>query len=158
MLQKMNAQELLINLTQKRADALFYAVRQFPADKLDWKPTESSRSALDMLQEIATALDRFEELYNKRTLEWNPDAYMAWVAERSQITSLDELQKMTQESTDRLAARIRATDPSEYTAPVQMPFPGDFNVADILAYHLWNMSYHEGQIYYIQTLIEGGMA
>ncbi len=151
----MNTQELLINLTNKRVDGLFFAARQFPADKLDWKPTPASRSALDMLQEIATALDEFEGLFTSRKLEWDENSYMNWVSERSKITSLDDLEAMTRDATQKLASLIQQSDTSTYAEPVQLPFPGEFNVADVLAYHLWNMSYHEGQIYYIQTLIEG---
>jgi uncharacterized damage-inducible protein DinB len=30
--------------------------------------------------------------------------------------------------------------------PIQMPFPGDFILSDLIHYHAYNMSYHEGQI------------
>lgn len=37
---------------------------------------------------------------------------------------------------------------------VEMPWPGDFRVADLLTYHYWNMTYHEGQITYIASMLQ----
>ena len=35
-----------------------------------------------------------------------------------------------------------------------MPFPGEFTLLDVLAYHYWNASYHEGQIWQLKALAE----
>ena len=149
----MNAQELLIHLTNKQVEGLFKAARALPADKLDWKPAPGARSALDQLQEIATALPQFWPMYTERKMAWDDAKFAKWMEDRAKITSLDELERLTKESTKELADYIRAFPDAEWTAPVELPFPGEFNMADILSYHYWNCSYHEGQINYIGTLL-----
>jgi len=149
----MNALELLSYLTERRVDALFRAARALPTDKLTWKPTPDSRSALDQLQEVATANDQFWPLITEGKAKWSPEIFMKWVEERSKITDLDELEQLTKASTARLLAYLRTLDPAELTRPVELPFPGGpLTLADVVSYQLWNTSYHEGQIMYIGTL------
>jgi hypothetical protein len=150
----MNALELLVHLTNRQIDSVFRAARALPADKLDWKPAPGARSALDQLQEIATASDRFFAIYTERKMEWSDEKFAEWMAERQQITSIDELERICKEQTKRLTDYILTVPESELTAPVELPFPGPFNMADVLSYQYWNASYHEGQINYIATLLE----
>jgi len=150
----MNALELLIYLTEKQVDRVFEVARRLPAEKLDWKPAPGARSALCQLQEIATALPEFWPMFTERKMEWDGAQFERWMTERAKITSLDELEAITKKNTQLLVEFIKASDANDLTAPVQMPFPGEFNVADILSYHYWNAAYHEGQIMYIASLIE----
>jgi uncharacterized damage-inducible protein DinB len=149
----MNANELLCYLTDKQIDRLFEIARKIPADKLDWKPGPDARSTLDQLQEVATSLQRFLPGIKARKVEFDPEMFAQWVAERKQITSLDELEKLTRESTKELTDYVRTVPEADLDLPVDMPFPGEFKVADVLAYHLWNSSYHEGQINTLAFLI-----
>jgi uncharacterized damage-inducible protein DinB len=150
----MNAQELLVKLTEKQIDRIFRIARTLPEDKLDWSPAPGARSALCQLQEVATALPEFWAAFSERKLDWNQEKMTAWLEERKKITSIDELEKVAKENTAKLLELIRNTPEGELSAPVQMPFPGDFDLAEILAYHYWNASYHEGQIMYISSLIQ----
>jgi len=149
----MTAIELITRQTEKQIDSLFRAARALPADKLDWKPAPGARSALDQLQEIATSYDQFQCAHKERKVEWDGEKFAAWMAERAKITDLDELERLTREGYGKMLADLQGTDPANLTAPVQMPFPGDFSLADIFCYYYWNASYHEGQIYYIGTLL-----
>jgi uncharacterized damage-inducible protein DinB len=149
----MNVQDLIVYLTEKHLDGVFEAARALPADKLDWKPSPESRSALDMLQEIATALGKFRDAFTERKIEFDPQKFQQWQAERSQLTSLDELEKRAKKETQWLVDYVRAMNPADLDLPVAMPFPGEFKLADIVTYHYWNCSYHQGQIYYIGTLL-----
>ena len=149
----MTAQELLIYLTEKKIGDLFSAARRLPPDKLEWKPAPGARCALDMLQEVATAHRQFKSAHLERKIEWDQDKMANWFRERSKYTDLDELERMTRENTAEISAFLREMPVENFQLPVQMPFPGDFNLADILAYTYWNMSYHEGQINYIGSLL-----
>lgn len=150
----MNANELLIHLTRQQLKGIFQAARSLPADKLDWKPAPEARSALDQLQEYATALSRFKNAWTERRITWSPEEFAAWKAERSKLTDLDELEKEAIAQTESFVAFLQEVRPEEYELPVEMPFPGEFNMADVLSYHYWNGAYHQGQIYYISTLLD----
>src|SRR3954470_21464432 len=109
----MNAQELLIHLTNKQVDALFRAARALPADKLDWKPAPGARSALDQLQEVATALPQFWPIYTERKMAWDEGKFAKWMEDRAKITSVDELERLTKESRKELCDFIRTVPGSD---------------------------------------------
>ncbi len=119
----MNAQELLVRLTERQIDSLFRAARQLPEDRLDWQPAPGARSARDQLQEVATAIDVFWSAYTERKIEWSDEAFVTWAQDRAKYTTLDELESKAKQTHARLYELIRMTDPSELTAPVQLPFP-----------------------------------
>jgi hypothetical protein len=151
----MTANEVLIRLTEKQIDGVFRAARALPADKLDWKPAPGARSALDQLQEIATALAQFEQIYEEKKIDFDEAKFGKWVEERSKITSIDELEARCRKETAGLIDRINKTDPANFSDPVDLPFPGGpYTYVDVLGYHYWNCSYHEGQINYIASLLE----
>lgn len=149
----MTAIDFLIYNTQRRLDAIFEVARTIPADKLDWKASAESRSALDQLQEVATCVDEFWAAHAERKVEWNPEKFVAWQERRGKITDLDELQKIANEEHARLFEAMRGMSEEYLALPVEMPFQRPFTVLDILAYYSWNASYHEGQITFIKTLL-----
>jgi uncharacterized damage-inducible protein DinB len=149
----MTANELLIHLTRSQITETFDAARQLPLDKLTWQPAPGARSALDQLQELATALDFNWSTYTERKVEWSQEKAERWKEHRSQFTDIDELEAMAQAGTERLAAFLADFDPADYSASVEFPIPGTFTMADCLAYHYWNATYHNGQINYIASLL-----
>lgn len=151
----MTAAEFLAHLLRKQTDGLFEAVREIPADKLDWKPGADSRSVLDQLQEIATVHVGLRDAIRNRKLDFTPEMMAEWMEKRKQFTDLAELERMTREGTEAIIEFALSVKPEEFGDAVEMPWPGDFRVADLLSYHYWNMAYHQGQIYYIATLLSG---
>lgn len=150
----MDAIELLCRQIERQIDSLFRAARALPADKLDWKPTPNSRSALSQLQEVATAAEQFWAAHAERKVEWNADEFGRWLQDRQQYDTLDALERKTRETHAKVIEFIRNTKSEDLTLPVEMPFPGEFTLADIFSYYYWNASYHEGQITYIGALLE----
>jgi uncharacterized damage-inducible protein DinB len=106
-----------------------------------------------MLQEIATAIPRFWQVYTERKLDFGPHDFAAWRSERQKITSIDELERLAIESTKKLTDFMRSVKEEDLTLPVKLPFPGEHNYADALAYACWNSSYHEGRIMTISLLL-----
>jgi hypothetical protein len=154
----MNAAEVLCYLTDKQVDSLFKLARKFPQDKLDWKPDENTRSALSQLQEVATAITLFLPGIRARKVVWDDGQFAKWMEYRSKITSVDELERLCQEGTKELTDLIRSTPEADLDVVVEMPFPGEFKVVDLYSYHLWNMSYHEGQINFLSFMLEAPKA
>ncbi len=144
---------MLVYLTERKIGDLFQAARNLPADKLDWSPAPGARSALDQLQEVATALAMHWDLYQTRKLEWSEDKMREWQEMRRQIRDLDALEARCREETARLLEFIENFPEDQLEALVDLPFPGEWKMADIFYYHLWNMGYHEGQINYIGSLL-----
>ena len=64
----------------------------------------------------------------------------------------DAVQSMLAENTATVAATIRSVQDEDLGIEIQMPW-GPFTLAQILSYPYWNMSYHEGQINYIASIL-----
>lgn len=152
---RVNALELLADLTRRQVDSLFEAVRQIPADKLDWKPAPGARSALDQLQELATVFSGVPGAVKSRKLDMSPDDFAKYQQERAKLTDPADLEQRIRAQAATMIDFILTIEPEELDDKVEMPWPGDFRVSGMLSYCYWNMSYHEGQIYYISTLLAG---
>lgn len=150
----MNSIELLCRMTERQLDKLFVVAKQVPEEKLDWSPGEGSRSALDQLQECATAVETFWPSYSERKMVWSEDMFDKWLAERSQLKTMTELEAVCRTQTRKLLDFVKGLSEEQLDEKVELPFPGDFTLADVIVYHQWNMSYHEGQIMYLLNLIE----
>lgn len=149
----MNALELISHNTRRQLERFFEAFHSIPADKQTWTPNAASRSALDQLQEVATVYQGIADAVAKRKLVMTDEDFANYLTERKKVSDPTELEKVTREGTERLIEFIGSVKESELEDLVEMPWPGDFRVADLLGYHSWNMAYHEGQIYYIGTLL-----
>ena len=149
----MTACQLLIHLTNNQVADLFKVARSLPQDKLDWKPAPGARSALDQLQEVATALDFFLEGMKQREVKWDEETGQRWEEERAKLTTLDELEAATLRTTKLLTDYLATLTDDELDEKVIVPFPIEMNLGENMAYHYWNMSYHQGQIYYIKSML-----
>lgn len=150
----MTAQETLARQYRRALTTLFRAAHSLPADKIDWSPAPGMRSTLDQLQEIATCVDYFWEGHASRKVTWSPEIHAAWLKDRAQFDTLEAVEAKINSSSERLIEFILAAPTEDLGLPVEMPFPGDFLLADILGYYAWNVAYHEGQISYIKFLLD----
>lgn len=145
-------------MTERQLDTLFRDARALPADRLDWKPTPESRSALNQLQEVATSADIFRAALKERKIVWSDEMFSAWLQERAKYTDLDTLEKVAREGHARLYEDILNLTEDELDEPFDMPFPGEWKLADVLTYYHYNASYHDGQINFIGTLLAANAA
>jgi hypothetical protein len=145
----MNAQEVLVRLVREHTKSLLRAARCLPADKLNWQAGPGNRTPLSILRELATLSRSTPQIVRKRKMTWSPEEFAQYQAEAAKLTDFEDILARIESSTERIAELINATDPAVYGQPVEMPWPGDSRVVDILSYHLWNLNYHEGQLNYI---------
>ena len=149
----MNATQLLVHMTRRHLDNFFEVLHELPKDKLDWQPAPGSRSALDMLQEVATVFTGVPDAVRARKLEMTPEMFQQYEVERRKITDVAELEAKTRQGTAKFIEFIESVGDDELGDKVAMPWPGEFTVADLLSYHEWNLAYHAAQIYYIGTML-----
>ena len=148
----MNALELLARQTERQSEKLIALALSLPADKLEFLPSAGNRTALNQLQECATAVSFFWDLYTTRTMEMSEVRFKEWMILRSQLTTLEAVCDGIRSDTKRMVEFILGLDESELNAPISMPWPGEFQLADVLGFHSWNMAYHEGQITFIASM------
>ncbi|MCC6404090.1 MAG: DinB family protein [Fimbriimonadaceae bacterium] len=149
----MTATEVLVRLIERQQDSFLETLKKVPEDKLDWIPGEGTRSARDQAQEVATILEEFWEIYEKRAMTWDMERWTAYMTSRGQVRSIADLEARLRGISARLIEFIQGLPESELGAETQMPFPGEFLLVDNIHYHVWNMAYHQGQITTILQLL-----
>lgn len=145
-------QNFLARVTSKAAADLIAAVERLPEDKRDWAP-EGSRSALDQAAECAILNGSSSELTQSR--KWKPEWTGDWLtAAKSEMKSKGwpEIKSLLESNTAKVVESIKALEDSELEISIEMPW-GQMQLDEEASYPYWNMTYHEGQINYIASML-----
>jgi uncharacterized damage-inducible protein DinB len=144
-------QGFLATATQKAADDLTEALLRIPEDKRAWSPEDKGRSAIDQVAECALLCGYTADLLQSRV--WTMNDMSIYTQEKDEaVKDGDKLNALLQSNTKRVVAAIRAVPDADLTDEIQMPWTKQ-TIAEIIAYSYWNMSYHQGQINYIASLL-----
>lgn len=141
-------------MTQRALADLVRSVEAVPEDKLDWKPGEHARSALDQLREVAIA-PRFHLAILKEGRLPDGDDHARFRKQAAGLKSAREAIDTAMASTGELCEAIANFPDDRLEEEITLPFGGSLHLsmADVLVIHYWNMVYHNGQVNYIQTLL-----
>lgn len=144
--------DFLSAATQKAADDLVIAYQRIPEDKQRWSPEGKARTALDQVIECALLNGYTVDLIQNR--QWAGNAMETFMKDKAEAEAMtwDTLHAKLQENTKRVIAALQAVPDSDLQHPIQMPWSTQ-TLAEIMAYPYWNMSYHQGQINYIASLL-----
>ena len=145
-------QDFLAQVTQKAADELTEAFLRLPEDKRAWSPDEKARTALDQAAECAILTGYTAGLIQSRT--WQSNWAEAYPKEKTELADQgwEPIHTLLQENTRKLIAVIRAVTDDALQVEVTLPW-GPQTLAEIMAYPYWNMTYHQGQINYIASIL-----
>ena len=151
----MTAQELIALNNISNTNSLFKAAHKVPGDKVDWKPLDSGRSVLDMCQECALSPNWVMALLaSDKPFEMTPEIMQEYKLAKEALTTLEACEKLAHENVAKLNELVSNFPDSKLgdTLAVSMWPGGQMPVTEALQLHNWNVSYHTGQINYIQTL------
>ena len=148
----LSAQEFVATTTQKVAADLEEAFLRIPVEKRNWVPQGESRTAIDQLAEIAMLNGSTADLIRTKTFAADFDMKQ-YIAAKTQLTqNPDAVLALFHENTPKVVAAIREVADADLNIAVPMPW-GTMTLTQIIGYPLWNMSYHEGQINYIASML-----
>ena len=144
-------QEFFATATQKAAADLKDALLRLPDDKHNYSPDETSRSALDQVAECAIINGYTADLITTR--QWKQDAMTQFIQDKTALMQdEDKVMSLLEENAQKLMAVIRAVPDDALSVEIQLPWQ-TMTLAEVIAYPYWNMSYHQGQINYIASLL-----
>lgn len=145
-------QDYLVTATHRAAADLAAALLRLPEDRRGWSPEGKGRAALDQVAECAVLNGYTAELIQTRT--WQADWLPRFPAAKAEAAALDwdALHARLQESAARVADAIAGVPDGALADGVPL-FGRTMTLAEILARSYWNMTYHEGQIVYIGSLL-----
>jgi len=149
---KTSLQDYLANMTQKQAEQLDAAIKRIPADKREWSPMKDARSAMDQYAECAILTGSTAELI--RTRNFGDPSKMNEFFENKKKLATDYAagKKLLDENVPKAMDAIRSVKDEDLDVKIDMPW-GPMTLRDIIGYPFWNMSYHEGQINYIASML-----
>jgi hypothetical protein len=147
----MRVQDAMCRYTEGAVDLLYRFARRVPEDKLTWVPMDAGRSVLDQLQECAQAPIWYIPMLDP-TFSHGYTDFTEMGKARREWTTIDECERVTRENTEKLLAAIRAVPDEQLDEEVKMPWGETMKKVDVIGFHHWNLTYHLGQIAYVQTL------
>ncbi len=145
-------QTFLATSATKAAAELVTAYLRLPEDRRAWSPEAKSRTALDQVAECAVLNGYTVTLIQTRV--WPSGGFESFLSAKAEVSALDweSLKALLEENTRKAVAVIGAFPDDELEAEVDLPW-GKSSLAEILAFPYWNMTYHQGQITYIASML-----
>lgn len=126
--------------------ALFDAgVKAIPADKLEWSPGGKARTVMSIMAECAYFPDWLNACIEK-------GGFADEGGFGKEGESFDELLATLHRKADEFLAQVKGMSTEELAKPVNFPWEST-DAAGAVGYYLWNLTYHYGQINYIQLLL-----
>jgi hypothetical protein len=149
----MSIQESLIELTEYMLENLFRNARAMPEDKLEWKPMDNGRTVLDQLQECAQVSNIFKDvLETRKPPNITEEIALKNVEVRSQWKTIDDCETHAKENSEKLFEAMRAVPDDEVATSIEFAPGYEVPIVKVMSWHYQNLTYHLGQISYIQTL------
>lgn len=139
-------QEAVARRTEAAHRNLDALVRRTPADRVDWKP-EGAKSVLEIVREVAEVNERWASIL--RTGKWV--GYDLSREAPSFLPTLAVARAHFRTTTGLFVTEVRRFPNDRLTEVISLPW-GDITGEQALFHALWHMSYHEGQVGYLQTM------
>jgi uncharacterized damage-inducible protein DinB len=145
-------QTMIAEAVRNASQALAANLKAMPPDKQVWQPLDVGRSALSMVQECAVMNRFLANVLRDRKVPAVDHAQQsaAFAALDTPEKAIAELEAATAE----LAQAIEAFPEAHLQDTIELPMHNGMVVPFQRAMFMpfWHMTYHEGQIAYIQTL------
>lgn len=150
----MSLKQHLIDTNIANSAQFFAAVDKIPADKLDWKPLENGRSALDIAAEVALSTTwPLAFLPGAPKFEMTDEIMQGFFAEKAKLTTLADIKAKAAEGLEKTNAALASLSDDQLGEQIETFFsPAPMSRASALTAFSDNARYHTGQVNYIQTL------
>lgn len=146
-------QDHIAEATVSAAKEAFKYARSVPAEKLDWKPADTTRSVMSLCRELAMTPTWAIDLIEHRPM---PDEAEAEASKKEQESwdTVDACESECLKRLEPLVEVMKAMPDERLSETKWLPYDGgrDFTMVEMMDYPRWNFTYHLGQIAYIQTL------
>ena len=125
-------------------DSLWRSVKAMPTEKLTWKPSETSRTAQELLAEIVMTTG-----YTAKLVKVQKDPGMGETEQA--VQTVEELEKAHRANVELFLQAVKGLPEEKFLEKIELPW-GSMTFLSAISYAYWNLMYHLGQINYIQTM------
>lgn len=119
-------------------------------DRAGWSPMDKGRTAIDQLAECALITGMVADIVASGSVP-TPD-WEAYGKAKASLDTVEAAVAVLHANTDKLRLAYEALAESEGAKTVTMPWGEEYTLLELPSVILWNNTYHEGQINYIDTL------
>ena len=144
-------QEYLAGAAQKAAADLTKAYLNIPEEKRDWSPSEKARSAQDMYAECVLLNSYTADTITNQAMSGSMESFKRDLTEVKALT-WEQMHAQFEASVTKIMAAIGGVAEADMDVVIAMPW-GPMTPAQLITYPHWNMTYHEGQINYIASIL-----
>lgn len=149
----MSFTQLVSKLTLDAVDELLRYAKAIPADKLNWRPAAHARTALEILQECAVLPAAITAwLHDRPQSPPSMDQYALYWAQAEMLSTIEACEHALRENTQKLLQAVASLPEAELSQTAVAPWGKTYTLAEGSLIHHWNVTYHLGQIAYIQLL------
>ncbi len=145
-------QSVAANLTQKAASDLIAVARATPEDKANWQPVPDTRPMLEQLVECCLANMMWAKILQTHVHAVLPKE----VAEQAykELNTIALVTTRLQQTSAELAGVIRNLPDADLLVEVAFPWSPNAGkpIGECCLHPYWNMTYHLGQISFLQTM------
>ena len=144
-------QEYLAGAAQKAAADLSKAYLNIPDEKRDWSPSEHARTALDMYAECVLLNSYTADTITNQAMTGSMESFLQ---DKAEVKALpwEQMHAQFEASVAKIMAAIGGVVEADMDVVIAMPW-GPMTPAQLITYPHWNMTYHEGQINYIASIL-----
>jgi hypothetical protein len=144
----------MVGATQEAANEAFRYLQAVPEDKLEWKPSETGRTALDMAREMARTPVWAHQVIAGGGPEWSEEGMKEEQAIMAGFATVQDCQDECNRQLEALYELYRSLPDEKLKETKWLPFNGgrEHTFQEMMDYPRWNFNYHTGQVAYIQTL------
>jgi len=149
----MRLQDHLVKSTLKSLDDICRAALAVPEDKRDWIPMGAARSVLGQMQEIALAVNWLRPFVTGEPAPGHDREAMQRAA--AELATVEQCVAAAREHVAEWCNLIADFPDERLGDEVTLPFGGgmQMSLSDVLGLPAWNMTYHLGQIAYVQLML-----
>ena len=142
--------EALTHRSRSAVESFLKAFSFLPEDKRQWKPADTSRTALEILSHAT-----YWTLYFTRILRGEGPLQVSeeeWLGSTQAIQDMEKAQKLAEESGKEFVKAVRKLSAEDLEREVELPW-GRETLAKVVWDNYWHLGYHEGQLNYLQTML-----
>jgi len=148
----MSFYDALERMTWEAVEMLFRYARAVPDEKLGWRPAEHARSVMEIAEENAIMPYALRLSLEERPQTPDPSLWERARQLAGDLGTLDACERACRRGTEALLTAIKQTPPEALLQTIMTPWGKPFSLFEIAYDHYWNLTYHLGQIAYIQLL------
>jgi len=149
----MKPAEILSYLTTDAVDYFVKYLKAIPSDKITLKPAPTCKSPLEIAQECLALCNFLILAFRHNFKNFNPQTWESCLKEACKFSDIGKLSVALKRKTKELVTLLSSVKTSNYKNEIKSPWDAKkIKLVDLVFDHYWHLSYHVGQLAYIQTL------